>query len=259
MRAIVAGLARSGRAGDAWQTIASGVTLLLLWAVAAELAGSRLLPGPSEVGATILSEATGGPLLHHLGATFSRVALSFAIAMLIGTALGVLLGRLRLLDLWLHPWLVVLINVPAVVIIILTYIWLGLVESAVVLAVALNKVPMVALTVREGARNLDHGLLGMARLYRFGRVRTLTMVILPQLAPYLLASARTGLALIWKIVLVVELLGRSDGVGFMLQTYFQLYDVLHVFAYASAFMLCVLAIEAAILTPIDRRCTAWRL
>jgi NitT/TauT family transport system permease protein len=252
-------MARAGRVGDAWQPVGSVLALLFIWAIAAELAASRLLPGPSEVAATILSEASGGPLLHHLGATFARVAASFAVAMLVGTALGILLGRVRSLDLWLHPWLVVLINVPAVVIIMLAYIWLGLVEAAVVVAVALNKVPMVALTVREGARNLDQGLLGMARLYRFGRVRTLRTVILPQLAPYLLASSRTGLALIWKIVLVVELLGRSEGVGFMLQTYFQLYDVRLVFAYASAFMLCVLAIEAAILTPIDRRCTAWRL
>jgi NitT/TauT family transport system permease protein len=255
----MAAIARAGRVGDAWQTVGSLLALLLIWAIAAEIAASRLLPGPSEVAATILAEATGGPLLHHLGATFARVASSFAVAMLVGTALGILLGRVRPLDLWLHPWLVVLINVPAVVIIMLTYIWLGLVEAAVVVAVVLNKVPMVALTVREGARNLDQGLLGMARLYRFGRIRTLRTVILPQLAPYLLASARTGLALIWKIVLVVELLGRSDGVGFMLGTYFQLFDVRHVFAYACAFMLCVLAIEAAILMPIDRRCTAWRL
>ena len=69
------------------------------------------------------------------------------------------------------------------------------------------------------------------------RWRALRHVILPQLTPYLFAAARSGLALIWKIVLVVELLGRSNGVGFQIQIYFQLFDVTLILAYTLAFIL----------------------
>ena len=53
------------------------------------------------------------------------------------------------------PWLVLLLNLPALVIIVLAYIWAGLTETAAIAAVALNKLPDATVTVREGARSLD--------------------------------------------------------------------------------------------------------
>ena len=73
-----------------------------------------------------------------------------------------------------------------------------------------------------------------------------------------MVAARSGLALIWKIVLVVELLGRSDGVGFQLQLFFQLFDVPAILAYTLAFVAVVQVIELTILQPLERRVTRWR-
>src|SRR5919206_577000 len=94
--------------------------------------------------------------------------------------------------------------------------------------------------LREGARALERDYAEVATIYRLGRWRTLRHVILPQLYPYLLVAARSGLALIWKIVLVVELLGRSDGVGFQIYTFFQLFDVAGILAYTLAFVAIML-------------------
>ena len=69
------------------------------------------------------------------------------------------------------------------------------------------------------------------------------------------AAARSGLALIWKIVLVVELLGRSNGVGFQIEIYFQLFDVTMILAYTLAFILVVQTIEWAALQPGPARHT----
>jgi NitT/TauT family transport system permease protein len=244
--------------GGSWQGIASILVLIVVWHLAALLADSRLFPSPYAVLQSLAAEIGDGSLLRHLGITLARVAVGFAVAMAVGAALGLALGRLPALDRWLHPWLVVLLNVPALVLIILTYVWLGLVETALLVAVALNKIPNVAVTVREGARALDRDYAEVASVYRFGPWVTLRDVIVPQLAPYLVASARNGLALIWKIVLVVELLGRSNGVGFQLQSYFQLFDVSRVIAYAAAFMICVLAIELAVFAPLERMIGRWR-
>ena len=142
--------------------------------------------------------------------------------------------------------------------IILAYIWVGLVESAAILAVALNKLPNTTVTIREGARAMDEGLLEMARVFRVPWHRTLRDVVLPQLYPYLLAATRSGLALIWKIVLVAELLGRSNGVGFQLGTYFQLFDVASILAYAIAFIAVVQLIEWGLLMPLERHLSRWR-
>ncbi|WP_445502706.1 ABC transporter permease [Microvirga sp. G4-2] len=246
------------RSGGGWQGIASVLLFLSLWQMGALLADSRLLPGPGTVLQSLIGEAKNGDLFYHLGITLARVGVSFIVAMVIGAALGLALGLSRVLDRWLNPWLMILLNVPALVVVILTYIWLGLVETALLVAVALNKIPNVAVTLREGARALERDYAEVAQVYRFGPWTTLREVIVPQLAPYLLAAARNGLALIWKIVLVVELLGRSNGVGFQLQSYFQLFDVPRVMAYAVAFIACVLLTEFLIFVPFERRMDVWR-
>lgn len=232
--------------------------LLALWWICAGLADSALLPGPAAVARVLWQQALEGPLWRHLAATLGRLVASFVIAMTLGCALGVLLGRSRRLDRFFDPWLSVLLNVPALVSIILCYVWFGLTDTAAIVAVVLNKLPNVAVTLREGARALDRNLLEMAQVFRFGHFRVLRHVIWPQLLPFVLAAARTGLALIWKIVLVVELLGRSDGMGYQLHLYFQLFDVAGILAYSLAFISVIQLLELLLLKPLDRATQQWR-
>ncbi|TWB71953.1 NitT/TauT family transport system permease protein [Nitrospirillum amazonense] len=246
--------------GRAWLIRALSVlVLLLVWEAAGRLAASPLAPPASTVLAVMARETASGALPHHVGITLARVAVSFLLAMGAGTALGLAMGWWRTVDLWLDSALLLLLNLPALVLIVLLYVWFGLTEAAAITAVALNKLPTTAVTVREGVRALDAELLEMGRVFRYGRAATLRHIVLPQLLPYLFAATRSGLALIWKIVLVVELLGRSDGVGFQIQVYFQLFDVAHILAYALAFILIVQVIEWAALQPLERRAARWRV
>lgn len=234
------------------------LALLGIWALAAAIAGSPTLPSPWAVGEALVAEAASGKLFYHLGLTLWRVAASFALAMSIGAALGILMGRFRTADDILGPWLVLTLNVPALVVVVLAYVWLGLTEAAAIAAVAVNKIPNVVVQVRSGARSLDEGLMDMARAYRLSRYDTLRHVVLPQLAPYMMAAARNGLALIWKIVLVVELLGRSNGVGFQIHMFFQLFDIARLLAYTLAFVAVAQLLELALLAPVERHAARWR-
>jgi len=232
--------------------------LLVLWQGLSMALDSRALPAPTLVLAVLLAGIETGELPYHVGITLARVAVSFFLAMAIGCAIGLAMGQRRAIDRFFDPWLILLLNVPALVTIILCYIWFGLTEAAAIAAVAVNKIPNVAVTMREGARALERQYSDVARVYRLGRWKTLRHVVLPQLAPFLAASARSGLALVWKIVLVVELLGRSDGVGFMLHLFFQLFDVAGILAYTIAFVAVVLLLELGVFQPWERRASAWR-
>ena len=234
------------------------LALLLIWQLAASLAESRVLPPPLMVLEVLEREIASGELPYSLAVTLARVAASFLLAMVIGVAIGIALGRSRLLDRLFDGWLILFLNLPALVTIILCYVWFGLIEAAAIAAVAINKIPNVVVTVREGARALDRDYLEMARSFRLSRLRTLRYVVMPQLVPFVVAAARSGLALIWKIVLVVELLGRSDGVGFQLSVFFQLFDVAAILAYTFAFIAVVQMIELALLQPLERRVNRWR-
>jgi NitT/TauT family transport system permease protein len=232
---------------------------VLVWATAALLAHTSRLPTPWAVAESMVQHIVDGDLVYHVSITLARVVAAFVIAMTVGTAIGIVMGRRRELDVLFDGWLVLGLNIPALVVIILCYIWMGLTDVAAVVAVALNKIPLTAVTVREGARAIDRDLLQVAQVYRFSWSKRLTKVTLPQLVPYIMAAARGGLALIWKIVLVVELLGRSDGVGFQLSIYFQYFDISSILAYTLAFVGVVLAIELAMLRPLEKRLTRWRL
>jgi NitT/TauT family transport system permease protein len=234
------------------------VLLIAAWWAGSLFAGARLLPEPQAVGLAIIAEARSGALAFNLGVTLARVAASFIVAMALGTALGLLMGRHRNVDRLGDPWLVVLLNLPALVIIVLAYIWAGLTESAAIGAVALNKLPVAIVTVREGARSLDAGLDDMAQVFRMGAWVRLRHVVFPQLAPYLAAAARSGLSLVWKIVLIVELLGRPNGVGFEIGIAFQLFDVTRLLAYAFAFVAVMLVIETFLVQPLERHVSRWR-
>lgn len=245
-------------AHEGWLRVASLAVFLALWQGAASLVDDPVLPAPLAVGQVMFAEIATGELLAHVGVTLRRVAASFVLAMAIGAAIGVAMGRIRVLDLAFDGWLILGLNIPALVVTILCYIWFGLTEVAAVLAVAVNKIPLVAVTVREGARAVDRKLLEVATAFRISRPRTLARVYLPQLYPSLMTSARTGLSLIWKIVLVVELLGRSDGVGFKLGVLFQFFDMTGILAYSLAFVAVVFLVELVLVQPLERRATAWR-
>ena len=230
---------------------ASIAGLILLWQLGALIADDpRRLPTPGAVLNAIIAYTASGELPYHLSVTLLRVAASFVIAMAIGSAIGLAMGRLPLFDRIAHPWLVFLLNIPA--------LSPSCSRIALIFAVAINKIPNAVVMVREGARALDRSLLEMAAVYRIGWRRTLQQVVLPQLYPYLAAAARSGLALIWKIVLVTELLGRSSGVGFQIGLHFQLFDVTGILAYAIAFVAVIQIIEWTILLPLERHVSRWR-
>jgi NitT/TauT family transport system permease protein len=238
--------------------ISSIAALLAIWQISALALQSPTLPSPARVAVVFWQATLSGELPYHLGITLLRLIGSFSLAMLLGCAIGIALGKNKTLNAFFDNWLVIFLNIPALVTIILCYVWFGLVESAAILAVVINKLPNVVVTLREGARALDKDLLEMAQVCRFGKRKTFVHVIWPQLHPFVMAATRSGLALIWKIILVVELLGRSNGMGYQLHLFFQLFDVASLLAYSIAFVAVIQAIEVVVLKPLERKTQRWR-
>jgi NitT/TauT family transport system permease protein len=234
------------------------IALVTLWAIAAALVHSRMLPSPLMVAGSIVTETLNGELPYEMGCTLARVIVSFSIALVLGSLAGYAMGRWRAVDRYGDPWLVVLLNLPALVTILFAYIWIGLNETAAILAVALNKLPNVVVMMREGTRALDPDLDEMARAFRLAGFSRVRHVVMPQLAPYFAAASRSGLSIAWKIVLVAELIGRPNGVGFVLGTAFSLFDLTRILSYALTFVALMLTIENLLVQPLERRAQRWR-
>ncbi|MEY8200291.1 MAG: ABC transporter permease subunit [Colwellia sp.] len=228
------------------------IAISALWQGMAWLIASPDFPSLFAVIKSLHFHFNEGEMITHILTTLRRVLLSFIIAMLLGGIIGIVMGVNAWVNKLSDSLLIIMLNIPALVTILLCYIWFGLVESAAIAAVVINKVPTVVVLIREGARAVDKDLLAVAKIYKLSASKTFFAVFLPQLYPFIIASARSGLSLIWKIVLVVELLGRSDGVGFALNTLFQFFDIAGILAYTIAFVVIILLIEMLVFKPFDK-------
>lgn len=235
------------------------LAMLAVWWIAARLAASpQLLPAPEQVLAVFLRLVRSFDLPINTAITLARVVVAFGLAMIAGSVLGFLAGRFARFDAVIDSWVTIGLNLPVLVVIVLTYIWIGLNDVAAVLAVVLAKTPTVVVTIREGTRAFDPQFDDLATIYRLPLLRRLRRIALPQLAPYIAAAGRSGLSITWKIVLIVELLGRPNGVGFELNLQFQNFDVAGILAYGLSFAAIMLVVEATLLQPWERRANAWR-
>ena len=233
--------------------------LIIIWEIISRIIGDKIiLPSPNEVSESIKYHASQD-LFHHVYITLLRVFGAFVLAMVIGSAIGIVMGRKKKLDDYFDGWLILALNVPALVTIILCFIWFGLNEVAAILAVAINKIPTVTVILREGTKAIDEKLVDVGKIYNKSRFEVVKDIIIPQLYPYFISAARSGLALIWKIVLVVELLGRSNGVGFKINEFFSMFDTTSILAYTIVFVLIIMSIEWFLVKPCEKKLTEWRI
>ena len=233
--------------------------LILIWELLSQIIADKvILPSPNNVLQSIKYHASQDLLLH-ISITLLRVFAAFFLAMIIGSAIGILMGRKEKFDDYFDGWLILALNIPALVTIILCFIWFGLNEVAAILAVTINKIPTVTVILREGTKDLNEKLIDVGKVYRLSRFEITKDIVLPQLFPYFISAARSGLALIWKIVLVVELLGRSNGVGFKINEFFSMFDTTSILAYTLVFVFIIMSIEWLLVRPTEQRLTAWRI
>ena len=232
--------------------------LLVLWQLAAMVAASRFLPSPVLVAGHVVDLAVNGRLIEDFSKTMVRALIGFTVAMVLGGCLGFVLGRVRAADQLFGPWVVVGLNLPAIVIAVICYIWIGLSEFALILAVVINKTPLVITTIREGVRSFLPEYDELALAFRMPLRRRLRLIWLPQLMPFVMAAARTGMALIWKMVLVFEVLGSDGGVGFRVGIFFQYFDMAGILSYTTVFVAMVMLFEHGVLRPVERRVVRWR-
>ena len=197
-------------------------------------------------------------LIFHVSITLQRVFIAFIIAMIIGVFFGIIMGLFPKVDSLLDIFLIIGLNMPALVTIIICYIWFGLTDFSAILAVIINKVPIIIVNIREGIKSMDKKYLDLAKIYEIPKKDIIRKIYLPQIYPYIMATTRLTISLVWKIVLVVELLGRSDGVGFQIALFFQDFDITSIFAYSFAFIFIVILIEKILLNPLEIKMRRWR-
>lgn len=231
---------------------------MVVWAVVVAVLHPQKLPGPVPVFAFIGHDLIHGDMLYNIGMTLWRSVAAFFIAMVFGCWLGLWLGRSRRADRVLMPWVLFFQNTPLIVIGALFFIWFRSTEWTAIAAAVIGKFPNNTIIVRDGVRTFDPALDEIASIYRFSFMSRLRDVLWPQAVPFVVVAARSGIGVVWKIVIVIELFGLSSGVGFEIYTHFQLVETVPILGYSVAFTILMLLLELVILQPLDDYARRWR-
>ena len=241
-----------------WLRLGSVLGALAAWWLLSLAMPANLLPGPWVAVVTLAKDFAQGDVLPHLAITLLRVAGGLLLAMLIGVPIGILMGINQRAEKVLDIWVMIGLTVPSLCYAIICFILIGLNEAATIVAIALTAAPSIAINLWEGVKTIDFKLVQMARIFEVGHSRVLASVLMPQVMPYVMASLRMGLGIVWKIAVLIELIGRPNGVGFKLFYWYQLADMAQVLAWTLLFTLVMLAIELGILKQLEHRLFGWR-
>ena len=188
------------------------------WEVAVDggFASGRLLPPPSRIGATLRALAVSGDLWSHVEATLTRVGLGFAFGAGAGILIGALVATLPRLRWLIDPSLQALRAVPSLAWVPLFILWFGILETPKVLLIAVGVFFPVYVGVAGAIASVDRKLVEVGRVFRLSRTAQVRRILLPAVLPATLVALRTGLGLGFLFVVAAELLGASEGPGYLL-------------------------------------------
>jgi NitT/TauT family transport system permease protein len=231
---------------------------ILVWKVVSLFFLPVVFPGPEVLLERMIAIYSDPASYVVVGKTLRRIFEGFAISMLAGTALGLLMGLKRNVEIFFDSWIMVLLTFPAVCWAFLSVLWFGLSDAAPIFTIVLIVFPFVVMNIWEGTKAVEQNLIGMARVFKANRYLTLRRVLVPQLMPYVFSSLRIALSLSWKIALVAEAFGAGGGVGQELVNWFQDTRVDMMLAWGVSFMIVMVLLELLVFRLWERRVFAWR-
>ena len=238
--------------------VASVLTMLFVWWLMTFFFSASLVPRPSETLWEVGSIVTSGSFLSEMGATLRRVGVGFGIAMLISIPLGILMGTVKSLESFFEPPVILGLTMPGLVWAVMAIMFFGLNETSAYAAVAITILPMLAISLWQGTKSIDKDLIDMSTAFHASAWSKVIDVILPQLISHILAAIRYGLGLAWKVVVVVEMFGFSNGVGYQVVRGFNIFSMKTVLAWAITFLIVMIVIEFGVIGYLESRVTRWR-
>jgi NitT/TauT family transport system permease protein len=229
--------------------------LLVLWQVIANTGvwPDYLFPGPLAVLNALVGGFQNGQFLQASLLSLQRLAIGYGISLVIGVTLGLLIGRVHLLEDTLGSLILGLQALPSVCWLPLAILWLGLTDQAVIFVVVMGALFSITLGVDAGVKNTPPIYLKAARNLGARGLALSSQVILPAALPAILNGLKQGWTFAWRSLMAGELLFYSLSLGNLLQTGRDLNDASQIMAVMVLIIAIGVAIDGLIFAPFERR------
>ncbi|MGH9244517.1 MAG: ABC transporter permease [Acidimicrobiales bacterium] len=245
--------------GFAIERIAGYVFFIGVWQLLAGVViEDFILPPPLVVLEEMVRIAGDGLLWEHGAVTFSKILTGFAITLVFGTAVGVLMGLSDWWDGFFRDGLLLSFTTPGLIFVLVSLMVFGISTVGPIVAITLCSIPYVAINVWEGVRAVPSDLLSMARSFRMPRGARIRHIVIPSVMPYLFQGMRFGFAIVWKIAMLVEIFAGNQGIGFNIRLEYQLFRMRTLLAWVLWFFVIAVVLERLVLQRLVNRSLRWR-
>lgn len=194
------------------------VVILAVWEIA-DLAGmlhAYTLPALKTIAATTVDYAQDGKLLTNIVVSLVRVLEGFAIALLAGFVLGVLVSVFPKFETFTDLVIQIIRPIPPIAWIPLAILWLGIGQSSKVFIIFLGAFFPIFINTVDGIKNIDSRYYELVAVYEVPKLEMVRKIIIPGALPSITTGIRLGLGNAWVCVVAAEMIGATSGVGFML-------------------------------------------
>ena len=198
--------------------VAVVATLVLLWAVASEVASTPLAPGPLAVARALLDGLRAGTLVRAVMTSVARLAVGYGVSLVVGIPVGIALARVRAVKQAVGPVVLGLSSVPSICWLPLAILWFGLSELAIQVVVVLGAALPIAVATENSVRHVPPSIERAARTMGARSVGLMLTVTLPAALPGILGGAKLGWTFALRSLMAGELLFVSGGLGQLLET-----------------------------------------
>ncbi|MGW5070229.1 ABC transporter permease [Streptomyces cyaneofuscatus] len=232
--------------------------VLIVWEllVRAEVTEVYKLPPPSAVWDSARDMWLKGTLLEVVWTSVSRGLLGFLLAVAIGTPLGLLVARVKLVRAAIGPILAGLQSLPSVAWVAPAVIWLGLNDSMMFAVILLGAVPSIANGLVSGVDQVPPLFLRAGRTLGATGIRGTWHIVLPAALPGYLAGLKQGWAFSWRSLMAAEIIASSPelglGLGQLLENNRSSFDMPGIFLAILLILFVGIAIDLLIFSPLER-------
>ncbi len=194
----------------------AGLAILLAWELIVRAFAPAYVAKPTTVVLAIPRVIVDPAFLAATGQTLAAVAEGLAIALVVGTAIGLLMGRSPGFERTIRHYINGFYAMPMIVVLPLFSLWFGYSGAARIATVIFAAIFSIIINAADGARSVPREYLEVARSFRSTRLNVLTEIVLPSSVPYLLAGVRlaAGRALIGAVV--AEFFLSVGGLGYFI-------------------------------------------
>jgi ABC-type nitrate/sulfonate/bicarbonate transport system permease component len=198
---------------------ASVVVVIALWEIFGRQINPLFLSYPSAIGRAFLQIVVTGEFQRSALGSLHVFAVGLSAALVLGIAIGLLMGRYRLAEYLLDPYVYAFDATPRVALIPLLLLWFGLGNSSKIAVVLLSGLFPVLMNTFSGVRTVSAQLVEVGRAYGAGEGKLFTKVILPAALPFIMAGIRLAVGRALIGIITAEMFTAVTGMGALLVRY----------------------------------------